>query len=149
MNPGAKPLATAGGNGNAATADWFPLMASRSTPTMGRSRRKNLNCPHAPPCRHDRNAQHEQQLEAALRDDPQHPHPKKLPGAFVVDVKSSTSFRQDRVVQFSQTCSRKKLSSGSAIGATRKHKIPPSTGMSNCAPAPLSQLAVRSHKCAR
>ncbi|HSY20048.1 MAG TPA: PQQ-binding-like beta-propeller repeat protein [Candidatus Acidoferrales bacterium] len=119
--PGAKPLATAGGNGNAATGGLFSGGDKPLDPNKVAQQAQNLKLPArtALPAL-IANAQHEQQLEAALRDDPQHPRPKNSAGSLVGRESFQLVSGKTGFVQFSQTLLEEKIVERTAMKAPPK-----------------------------
>jgi hypothetical protein len=119
--PGATPLATTGGKGTPATGGLFSADGKPLDPATVAAQAQNLKLPArtALPAL-IANAQHEQQLEAALRDDPQHPRPKNPAGSLVGHESFQLVSGKTGFVQFSQTLLEEKIVERSAMKAPPK-----------------------------
>ncbi|MDR3455857.1 MAG: PQQ-binding-like beta-propeller repeat protein [Verrucomicrobiae bacterium] len=119
--PGATPVATAGGAGKAATGGLFSTDGKPLDPNTVAAQAQNLKLPArtALPALLA-NAQHEQQLEAALRDDPQHPRSKNSTANQVGRESFQLVSGKTGFVQFSQTLLEEKFVERSAMKAAPK-----------------------------
>jgi outer membrane protein assembly factor BamB len=120
--PGATEVASAGGPGNASSGGG--LLSNNGKPldpNAVAAQAQNLTLPAriALPALLG-NAAHEQQLEAALRDDPQHPRPQNTPASRVGLTSLLLVPGPDGFAQFASTLLEEKLVTRSAVKAPPK-----------------------------